>query len=106
MSAWRSALHAVRVDVARLRHLPALWLATRGASTARGVAGAHELAAESSPLRRAGMVSDERLQAGKARNVAVAAARIDGIVLAPGATFSYHRAVGWPAWRATRSRRP
>ena len=37
MSAWRSALHAVRVDVARLRHLPALWLATRGASTALGV---------------------------------------------------------------------
>lgn len=97
MSAWRSALHAVRVDVARLRHLPALWLATRGASTTRGVAGAHELVAASSPLRRAGMVSDPRLQAGKERNVAVAAARIDGIVLAPGGEFSYHRAVGWPS---------
>lgn len=97
MAAWRTALHAIRVDVARLRHLPGLWLTTRAAATARGVAGAHELAAASSPLRRSAMVSDERLQAGKERNVAVAAARIDGIVLAPGAEFSYHRAVGWPS---------
>ncbi|HTQ09505.1 MAG TPA: VanW family protein [Fimbriimonadaceae bacterium] len=49
-----------------------------------------------SPLRRA-HVADERLQAGKEHNVALVAAKIDGIVIEPGKTFSFHHAVGRPS---------
>jgi vancomycin resistance protein VanW len=48
-------------------------------------------------LRRAS-VNDERLQAGKERNVTLAASRIDRVILQPGETFSYHRLIGWPSW--------
>jgi hypothetical protein len=69
MATWRAALHAVRVDVARLRHLPRLWLTTRGAATTRGAMGGHQLATASSPLRRSAMVNDEELPAGKDRTI-------------------------------------
>jgi len=60
------------------------------------------LAEQDSPLRRR-HVSDEELQAGKEHNVAVAASRIDGIVIAPGQVFSFHHAVGRPSrWHGFR----
>ena len=55
------------------------------------------LARHSSPLRRAGTAYAPRLQAGKERNVAVAAARLDRCVIAPGQTLSYHHRVGRPS---------
>lgn len=90
-------LRALRVDLARLRRMPAFWLEAPRLARRGPPAGDHVLAAASSPLRRDAMVADEALQAGKERNVAVAAARLDGLRLAPGATCSYHHAVGWPS---------
>ena len=60
---------------------------------------AHVIARHESPLRRPGTTVDPRLQAGKERNVAVAASRLDRILLAPGRTLSYHHAVGRPSSR-------
>ena len=54
------------------------------------------LAVHRSPLRRAGTTYAEDLQRGKETNVALAAAAIDGTILPPGASFSYHHAVGAP----------
>ena len=48
------------------------------------------------PLRRSSVVKSEQLQNGKETNVSVAAKRLDGIVIQPGETFSYHRSVGIP----------
>lgn len=58
---------------------------------------AHVIARHASPLRRAGTTAEPRLQAGKERNVALAAARLDRALLAPGRTLSYHHAVGRPS---------
>ena len=52
-----------------------------------------------SPLRRPGTTNDEKLQLGKETNVVRAAGLIDGIVVPPGAVFSYHHAVGRPTRR-------
>ena len=54
------------------------------------------LAEHQTPLRRSPVVKDERLQRGKEINVGVAAARLDGTIIEPGETFSYHRSVGIP----------
>ncbi len=100
----RRLARAARVELARLRQWPRFWLETRGAAGRGSAAGTWVLAAASSPLRRAALVKDERLQAGKERNVALVAARLDGLRLEPGALLSYHRAVGWPArWRGFRA---
>lgn len=60
----------------------------------------HVQAERSSPLRRAGTTYDAALQAAKEQNVARAAALLDGVTLAPGEVFSWHRRVGPPVgWR-------
>ncbi|HLJ55921.1 MAG TPA: VanW family protein [Chthonomonadaceae bacterium] len=92
----------MRIELLRLRRLPG-WLAeTPRMAWRRGgeadLAGYRvRLARHESPLRRAGCAADPILQAGKERNVALAAGRIDGIVVGPGKVFSYHRAVGRPS---------
>lgn len=94
---------AVRVELARLRRLPGWIVEAPRMARRRGRAGDVVLARHASPLRRGTTVVDERLQAGKEANVALAAARLDGLVLGPGQTLSYHHAVGRPArWRGFR----
>jgi vancomycin resistance protein VanW len=93
---------AVRVEVARLRRLPA-WVMERRAMArapvpvAARAAFGHELAAHETPLARVPGQVPPRLQRGKERNVALAARLIDGIALEPGQLFSYHHAVGRPS---------
>ena len=55
------------------------------------------IAEHETPLRRSSVVKDERLQQGKETNVKVAAGRLNGIIIPPGGTFSYHRSVGLPS---------
>ena len=99
---WRALLpFALRVELRRLLHLPRVLLdAPR--TTRRRLAPAarapfvHLLAEGRSPLRRFAKPLD-RLQLGKERNVALAAARLDGLLVAPGQILSYHAAVGRPS---------
>jgi vancomycin resistance protein VanW len=61
------------------------------------------LARHESPLERAPGAVDPVLQRGKERNVALAAGRLDGLVVRPHEIFSYHRTVGRPTrWRGFR----
>jgi vancomycin resistance protein VanW len=55
------------------------------------------LAEHRSPFRRPGTTYAEDLQLGKETNGALAAGLIDGVIIAPLATFSYHHAVGHPS---------
>lgn len=50
--------------------------------------------AHSSPLRRAYPGVDAALQDGKAHNLRLASARLDGSLIAPGEAWSFHRTVG------------
>src|SRR5262245_33438351 len=94
---------AALIELARLRRLPS-WLveaprvARRRASPDDKACGAFVLAAHATPLRRGGGY-DERLHRGKERNVALVAARLDGLLIRPGELFSYHHAVGRPSRR-------
>jgi vancomycin resistance protein VanW len=95
---------AVRIELARARRLPT-WIAElpriarERAHAGDLTCGAFVLAAHVSPLRRNGGHSPQ-LQRGKERNVALAAARLDGLLIRPGKLFSYHHAVGRPSqWR-------
>jgi vancomycin resistance protein VanW len=84
-----------------LRRAPALLAHALAAPVARAGAGqrvafVHVQCTRATPLRRPGTLYGDVLQRGKELNVAIAAARLDGIVVAPGETFSWHRAVGPP----------
>jgi vancomycin resistance protein VanW len=95
---------AVRIEIARMRRLPAWVLERRSMartplSFAERAAFTHVLAEHASPLRRG---ADPRppYQQGKEHNVRLAAARLDGILIAPAQVFSYHHVVGRPSrWR-------
>src|SRR5690242_10948522 len=90
----------LRVELARARRYPRWLLGARRLAPLRGGDDfTHLVARHSSPLRRPGTVAEPRLQHGKERNVALAAARLDRAVLAPGRTLSYHHAVGRPSRR-------
>lgn len=52
------------------------------------------VAVHASPLRRAYPGVDETLQTGKAHNLRLGAGRLDGMLIAPGETWSFHRSVG------------
>lgn len=54
------------------------------------------VARRSSPLRRQGAAYDAALQAGKEANVRRVVAALDGVLLPPGTTLSWHAAVGPP----------
>ncbi|MED5371119.1 MAG: VanW family protein [Myxococcota bacterium] len=57
---------------------------------------AHTQASRSSPLRRQGTAYRGGRQQAKEHNVERAAQRLDGVVIPPGAEFSWHREVGPP----------
>jgi len=89
----------VRVAVARWRCLGA-WHREAGAfqfELGSRDRYPYKLAEHCSPLRRPGTTYAEDMQRGKETNVAQAAKLIDGIVVPPGAVFSYHHAVGPPS---------
>ncbi len=54
----------------------------------------HLVRAHRSPLRRRYAGVDARLQDGKAPNLGLATVRLDGLLIGPGQTFSFNRAVG------------
>jgi len=88
----------LRVELARIRRWPRWLVESRRLAPVRSRNRfEHVIARHESPLRRAGTSAEPRLQAGKERNVAIAASRLDGIVLAPGRVLSYHHAVGRPS---------
>jgi vancomycin resistance protein VanW len=96
--------YPLRVEVARMRRMPDWILERFVVAKGRGEEREHPfvLARHRSPLRRAGKV-DEALQAGKERNVALAAARLDRVKVPPFGLFSYHHLVGRPSrWRGFR----
>lgn len=100
MKPWRRLIpFALRVELRRLGRWPG-WLLETPRIARRRLSDAGELpvalARGSSPLRRFGAAADA-LQRGKERNVALAAGRLDGLVVAPGQLFSYHRLVGRPS---------
>jgi len=105
----RSIPFGLRVELLRLLRYPAWLLETPSIARQRGSTAAKRevfpyLAAEHrSPLLRggpdaaAGGREAEELQRGKERNVGLAAALIDGLIVGPCQTFSYHRCVGRPS---------
>jgi vancomycin resistance protein VanW len=105
---WRRAARTLLPLDLRLavRRLPAtlVHLARRPPGRVLSAAGLarfpHLQAERASPLLRSGAPYPARLLAGKAHNVARAASLLDGTVIGPGQTFSWHRAVGPPLrWR-------
>lgn len=82
-----------------LRRAPALlrWAVQPPARLPRSAAPLGvEVARRSSPLRRQGAETDATLQAGKEANVRRVVAALDGLLLPPGATLSWHAEVGPP----------
>jgi vancomycin resistance protein VanW len=91
-------LRDLRVELARMRRWPQWALEARRLTPTRGGDDfAHVIAHHASLLLRPGTTAEPRLQAGKERNVALAAARLDRILLPPGRVLSYHHAVGRPS---------
>lgn len=98
-AARRMIPYPLRLELVRLRRLPR-WIAERR-TMARRRLGPRELsgfawllAAHSSPLERVpGSIATE-LQRGKETNVRLAAAKLDGLVIAPNQVFSHHHAIG------------
>ena len=89
----------VPVRVALL-HWPAMLDLLKHERLPLGSAGAHVVTSRSTPLRRERLTYDEALQRAKEQNVARAVELLDGLCLAPGARFSWHRHLGPPVrWR-------
>ena len=106
MSAWRAPGCA---GVWRGRVAPAVrrvrrevqWRRARIGRLRRGeIDGAqHLVAGHATPLFRELVGLDPELQHGKVTNLVLAVARLDGILLGPGQTFSFWRHVGSPSTR-------
>ncbi len=102
----RVAPYPLRVEIARLRHLPRRLL--ERPSTARrrdpGLTAPFVLARQASPMVRGLSAGAPPLPAGgETDNVRAAAARIDGLVIAPHQLFSFLWTVGRPSrWRGFR----
>jgi len=91
---------AVRVELLRLWRMPEWFIETPKIARKRVMRSdkfQYCLASQSSPLCRDPSWYEPVLQEGKVRNVALASRRINGLVLRPGKTFSYHRSVGRPS---------
>lgn len=92
------ALLPLGLRIALRRAPPTLaYLLSRRPRRSRGLEGFDHLQCRrTSPLRRPGSPYPAELQRGKERNVALAAARLDGVVIGPGEVFSWTREVGPP----------
>lgn len=92
--------HAVRVELVRMRRLPAMaverpFVARRRSDEGRTFGAV--VTEHRSPMTRPGLEPPTYLRAGRRRNVETVAGRIDGVVIEPGQTFSYHHLVGRPS---------
>ncbi|MFZ5477548.1 MAG: VanW family protein [Myxococcota bacterium] len=81
-----------------LRRLPALVRAPFVPTPPRAVPErfSHVQCVRASPLRRQGTLYGPAMQAAKEHNVRRAAELLDGVVVPPGGTFSWHRVIGPP----------
>ena len=93
------SVHATKVLLVRVARWPSCAWTWRRCANARSQQLPFVITEHQTPLRRSTVVKDERLQQGKETNVAVAARSLDGIVIPPGETFSYHRSIGIPSRR-------
>lgn len=105
MDAFRAAIRQLLPLPIRLalRRAPAIalhpWL-PRPARASDRLAFPHLQAERRTPLRRPGTTYGAAWQRAKEVNVARAAELLDGVVVAPGACFSWHRCIGPPVfWR-------
>jgi vancomycin resistance protein VanW len=92
---------AWRVEIVRLRLWPRYLrerksVAMRKATETERAQFDFAFSIRESPLNRYAGEKTPPFQAGKERNVGLAAGFIDGTVIAPGQVFSYHHAVGRP----------
>lgn len=92
----------VRIELLRLKRLPESILETSTIASLRvplqaKPSFAFPLASHSSPLSRSPGEVPADLQAGKERNVGIASASIDGLIIRSNEIFSYHRTVGRPS---------
>lgn len=92
----------LRLELLRLKRMPRWIVERRSMSTAR-VDQVESfiwlLASHTSPLNRTPGTLPSRLQEGKEANVALAARYLDGLLVAPGETFSHHHTIGRPTRR-------
>jgi vancomycin resistance protein VanW len=104
MLARRVVPYRVRLALVNLRGLPR-WVAERRAFALPRLEPAERerfgftLAAHASPLERVPGALPRELQRGKETNVRLASEILDGTLLPPGETFSYHHALGRPSRR-------
>ena len=94
--------YPLRLEAARLRRLPAFLLeaptfARRRLEPAARAPLAFVLAKEEAPLLRPGARAGTDEQRAKERNISLAVARLDGLLVAPCQILSYHWAVGRPS---------
>lgn len=89
----------VRVEWVRLRAWPRMRRERKGSALTKGASTdyPYRLDSHQTPLCRPGTATDPKLQQGKETNIRIAVRQIDGIVIDPGETFSYHQAVGRPS---------
>lgn len=89
--------YPVRVALVRVARWPGCARSWKGSARSHAAAEDYPvvLAEHRTPLRR-GKKSDERLQQGKEKNLAIASSRINGVTIESGEVFSYHSLVGWP----------
>ena len=81
-----------------LRRVPAslIWLTRPRPARARAEGYPHLAASRRTPLRRQSTLYEERLQRAKEHNVTRAAQLMDGVVIEPGASLSWHDVIGPP----------
>lgn len=89
-------IRAAKVFLVRVARWPSCAWKWRKCSHSTGKPLDFVITEHQTPLRRSAVVKDEKLQLGKETNVKVAADRLDGILIQPGETFSYHRTIGVP----------
>ena len=87
---------AAKVLLVRIARWPSCTWKWRSCSKSKGDHLPFVIAEHQTPLRRSPIVKSEALQQGKEKNIKVAASLLNGIVISPRGTFSYHRSVGIP----------
>lgn len=91
--------YGLRVEIARLRHVPRRLLQRPGTARTRGLITDFpwEIASCQSPIDRFLGAQDSGLSAAKRSNIAAVCKRLDGLVIGPHEVFSYHYIVGRPS---------
>lgn len=94
--------YPLKVALVRLRREPEMFIARRTSCREKSNdydAFTYELASHETPLRRKTTTYGERMQQGKETNVRLVAGILDGTVVEPSGSFSFHALVGRPKKR-------